>query len=152
MSGPIKSIMFIITIITAAGTAVTMIVGLFPAPIVGVTLNDSSSITPTKLANLLENGNISEFNNERKQFKQQIVFESIDLSNKDLYGMDLQSLVMLHSNLSNTNLENSLLTDVRFSGDLSDINLRNANLSNADVRDSDLGNANLTNADLSMQI
>jgi hypothetical protein len=76
--------MLIIAIIIAAATAVTTIVGLITAPIVGFTLNDSSSITPTKLANLLENGNISEFNNEREQIKQQIVFESIDLSNKDL--------------------------------------------------------------------
>jgi len=81
--------MLIITIIIAAVTAVTTTVGLIAAPIVGVTLNDSvSSITPAKLASLLENGNISEFNNERNQIKQEIVFESIDLSNKDLNGVN----------------------------------------------------------------
>jgi uncharacterized protein YjbI with pentapeptide repeats len=94
--------MLIITIIIAAVTAVTTTVGLIAAPIVGVTLNDSvSSITPAKLASLLENGNISEFNNERNQIKQEIVFESIDLSNKDLNGVNLESLILLHSNLSN---------------------------------------------------
>ena len=106
--------MLIITIIVAAVAAVTTIVSLIAAPIVGIMLNDSISITPTKLASLLENGNISEFNDERKQIKQQIVFESIDLSNKDLNGVDLQSLIMLHSNLSNTNLENSSLTMFKF--------------------------------------
>jgi uncharacterized protein YjbI with pentapeptide repeats len=93
-----------IKVIAAAVSGVTAIVGLIAAPIVGVTLNDSISVTPSRLASLLENSNISEFNNERKQLKQQIVFESIDLSNKDLSGVDLQSLIILHSNLSNTNL------------------------------------------------
>jgi uncharacterized protein YjbI with pentapeptide repeats len=113
-------------------TAIATTVGLNAAPIVGVILNDSIDVTPNRLAILLENGNISEFNNERKHIKQHIVFDGIDLSNKDLNGVDLRSLVMLHSNLSNTNLENSSLTDVQISGDLSNTNLRNANLSNID--------------------
>jgi len=51
--------MLIIAIIIAVVTAVTTTVGLIAAPILGVTLNDSSQTTPTRLANLLENGNIS---------------------------------------------------------------------------------------------
>jgi uncharacterized protein YjbI with pentapeptide repeats len=138
----------LIAILVAAVTAATVIVGVIAPPVIGTTLNDSVSVTPSRLASLLENGNISEFNNERKQIKQQIVFEGIDLSNKDLNGVNLESLVMLHSNLFNTNLENSSLKDVQISGNLSNINLRNAEILNADLRESDLSDVNLTNASL----
>jgi uncharacterized protein YjbI with pentapeptide repeats len=110
--------------------AVIMVIGLIAGPIVGAMLVDHVSITPNRLVKLLENGDVSEFNNERKQIKQQIAFERIDLSNKVLNGADLQSLIILHSHLSNTNLFNSLLANVQISGDLSNINLEYANLSN----------------------
>jgi uncharacterized protein YjbI with pentapeptide repeats len=125
------------------------IIGLIAGPIVGAMLVDYISITPNRLVKHLENGEVSQFNNERKQLKQHIVFEGIDLSNKDLNGVNLQSLIILHSNLTNTNLENSILDDVQISGDLSDINLRNTSLFNADLTDADLSNADLIYADVS---
>jgi uncharacterized protein YjbI with pentapeptide repeats len=46
----------------------------------------------------------------------------------NLDGVNLESLIILHSNLSNTDLENSALDNVQVSGDLSNINLRNTSL------------------------
>ncbi len=125
-----------------------------------VMLNDYISITPTRLAGLLEDdkvsvleralnitkdtkskAKVSEFNELRKEFKQPI-------TNKTLTGINLESVIILHSNLSNTNLENSQLTNVQISGDVSNINLRYANLSNADLTNAVLVNADLRNADL----
>lgn len=53
--------------------------------------------------------------------------ERIDLY-INLNGVNLESLMILHSNLSNTDLENLTLSNVKVSGDLSNINLRNASL------------------------
>jgi uncharacterized protein YjbI with pentapeptide repeats len=135
----------VINTITQHKTAIVFtIIGLIAGPIVGAMLVDYISITPSRLVKHLENGEVSQFNNERKQLKQHIVFEGIDLSNKDLNGVNLQSLIILHSNLTNTNLENSILDNVQICSDLSDINLRNASLFNADLTDSNLSNADLT--------
>jgi uncharacterized protein YjbI with pentapeptide repeats len=118
-------------------------------------LNDYINITPKRLAGLLENDKVSllerafnitneskaevrvsEFNDLRKGFKQPITLENIDLSNKTLRGVNLNSVIILHSNLSNANLENSIMYDAQISGDLSNINLRNTSLFNADLSDS----------------
>jgi uncharacterized protein YjbI with pentapeptide repeats len=80
---------------------------------------------------LLENGDTEEFNSLRKEFKHQTTKYSLN-ERVDLYinlnGVNLESLMILHSNLSNTDLENSALDNVQVSGDLSNINLRNASL------------------------
>jgi hypothetical protein len=54
--------------IVATIAAIITIVGLIANPIIGVTLNDSSSITPTELASLLENENILDTTNCDRQF------------------------------------------------------------------------------------
>ena len=90
----------IIKIITQYKTAIVFtIIGLIAGPIVGTMLVDYISITPHRLVKHLENGEVSQFNDERKQLKQHIVFEEIDLSNKDLNGVNLHSIIILHSNL-----------------------------------------------------
>ncbi|HEX6282371.1 MAG TPA: pentapeptide repeat-containing protein [Nitrososphaera sp.] len=122
-------------------TAITTIFGLILGPIIGYLIIESITITPSDLVRDLENGDISKFNEERKQLKQQIVFDGMDLSDKDLEGANLDSVIILHSNLSNTNLQNSDLENAQISGDLSRIDLRNANLLNADLRGANLFDA-----------
>ena len=123
-------------------------------------VTDYISITPRKLAELLEDdkvsvlegalnitktanlkAQVSEFNELRKQFKQPIIFENVDLSNKTLTKINLDSVIILHSNFSNADSERSTLDNVQISGDLSGINLRNASLYNADLTGSNLSNA-----------
>jgi uncharacterized protein YjbI with pentapeptide repeats len=123
-------------------TAISMIIGLIAGPIVGATLVDYIDVTPRRLAGLLENDEVSivervlnitestkskaqvlEFNKLRTQFKQPITLENLDLSNKTLTGVNLDSIIILNSNLSGTNLENSNLENVQISGDLSNMNL-----------------------------
>ena len=82
-----------------------MIIGLIARPIVGVLLNDYIAVMPARLTRLLEYGDVEGFNDLRAQFKQQISFERIDYSNKNLSGVNLDSLILIHSNLFNTNLE-----------------------------------------------
>jgi uncharacterized protein YjbI with pentapeptide repeats len=127
-------------------TAITTIIGFIAGPIIGYLLIESITITPTDLVRDLENGQVSKFNEDRKQIKQQIVFDGIDLSGKNLTKANLNSLVILHSNLSNTNLQNSSLENVQISGDLSEIDLTDAILANADLTDAYLPNADLTDA------
>ena len=76
-----------------------MIIGLILGPIVGVLLNDYIAVTPARLTRLLENGDVDGFNDLRAQFKQQISFERIELSNKNLSGVNLDSVILLNSNL-----------------------------------------------------
>jgi uncharacterized protein YjbI with pentapeptide repeats len=127
-------------------TAITTIFGLIAGPIIGYLLIESITINPSDLVKDLENGDVSKFNEERKQLKQQIVFDGIDLSGKDLREANLNSIIILHSNLSNTNLQYSELENAQISGDLSEIDLRNASLRNADLSDAFLFNANLSGA------
>ena len=89
---------------------------------------------------------VSEFNELRKQFKQPIIFENLDLTNKTLTKIKLDSVITLHSNFSNSDLERSTLDNVQISGDLSGINLRNASLYNADLTGPNLSNAVLKDA------
>jgi uncharacterized protein YjbI with pentapeptide repeats len=124
--------------------AITTIIGLIVGPIIGFLIIESITITPSDLVRDLETGDVSGFNRDRKQLKQQIVFDGIDPSCKDVTKANLNSVVILHSNLSNTNLQNSELQNAQISGDLSEIDLRNAILINAD-----LSGAGLIDADLS---
>jgi hypothetical protein len=86
---------------TAITAAITLIIGLIAGPIVNATLIDYISITPKRLAGLLEDNEVSvvervlniteiskskaqvlEFNELRSQFKQPVRLENLDLSNK----------------------------------------------------------------------
>lgn len=89
---------------------------------------------------------ISEFNELRKAYKQPITFQELDLSNKSLSGVNLNSVIILDSNISATDLSNSSLQNVRISGDFSNTNLRESILHNADLSDASLGRADLTDA------
>ncbi|HEX2408468.1 MAG TPA: hypothetical protein VHJ38_14795 [Nitrososphaeraceae archaeon] len=61
-----------------------------------------NSITSQKLAaEFLEKDdvNITNINPERDKLKEKVKLEAIDLSNKNLSGVDLRSLIMLNSNI-----------------------------------------------------
>lgn len=103
--------------------SVFTIIGLIAGPLVAGMLNDYISITPTRLVKLLESGNVAEFNNLRAQLNYPIILANLDLSNKDLSGVNLKSVAILRS-LSEANLENSVLEDAQISGDLSNMNFR----------------------------
>jgi uncharacterized protein YjbI with pentapeptide repeats len=137
-------------------------IGVILSPFVAAMLNEYITITPRMLSGLLEDekvsaidrilnrtegdkskANVLEFNDIRKQFKQSFRFEGLDLSNKVLTGVNLDSVVFLNSNLSGANLQKSKLDNVQISGDLSGRNLDNASLLNADLSGSDLSDANL---------
>ena len=162
----------IVNLVAQHKTAVVFtIIGVIASPIVGIVVTDYISITPKRLVELLEDdkvsvlegalnitkdskskAQVSEFNELRKQFKQPIIFEkpdiskNLDLSNKTLTKINLDSVIVLHSNFSNSDLERSTLDNVQISGDLSGINLRNASLYNADLTGSNLSNAVLKDA------
>ena len=156
----------IVNLVAQHKTAVVFtIIGVIASPIVGIVVTDYISITPKRLPELLEDdkvsvleralnitkdskskAQVSEFNELRKQFKQQIIFENLDLSNKTLTKIKLDSVIPLHSNFSNSDLERSTLDNVQISGDLSGINLRNASLYNADLTGPNLSNSVLKDA------
>jgi hypothetical protein len=98
---------FLINVVTPIGT---LLIGLFAAPYVNSWWNDYTIATPDALAKVLERGEVKKFNDIRKKFKEQIVFDQIDLSGKkDLREANLNSIILEHANLSNANLRNSQL-------------------------------------------
>jgi uncharacterized protein YjbI with pentapeptide repeats len=88
-----------------------MIIGFTAGPIIGYWITqwyvEEITTTSSDLARHLENGNASKFNEDRNQINEQIVLNELDLSGKDLEGANLNSIIILYSNLSNTNLQNS---------------------------------------------
>ncbi len=68
-------------------------------------LYDYIAVTSARLTRLLEYGDVEGFNDLGAQFKQQILFERIDHSNKNLSGVNFDSVILIHSNLFNTKLE-----------------------------------------------
>lgn len=128
----------------------SLLVGIIVSPAVEDWWDVNFRITPVRLSNLLQNADIKGFNDLRKQFHEKVEFDGIDLSNKNLSEAKLNSLIILHSNLSDTDLENSILDNVQISGDLSNINLSSASLFNADLMGSNLLGADLTHADLNL--
>ena len=136
-----------------------------------------NSITSQKLvAEFLEKDdiNLTKINAERddKLLKESVKFKSIDVSYKNLFGIDFKifnsTLADLHlenfqfsGNLSNTNMSNSYFTVAAnlnkkvnltkanlATANLYGINLTNADLNNADLTDADLTHADLTFTDL----
>jgi uncharacterized protein YjbI with pentapeptide repeats len=127
-------------------------IGIILSPFAAFMLNEYINITPRMLSGILEDdkvsvldrvlnitegaeskANVLEFNDIRKEFKQPIRIEGLDLSNKTLTGVNLDSVVFLNSNLSGANLQESELNSVQISGDLSSINLSNASHFRADL-------------------
>jgi hypothetical protein len=56
-------------------------VGIIASPVVEDWWDVNVRITPERLSILLQNNNIEEFNDLRKQFHEKIEFEGIDISN-----------------------------------------------------------------------
>ena len=85
-----------------------------------------NSITSQKLAaEFLEKDdvNITKINAERDKLKEKVKLEAIDLSNKNLSGVDLKSLIMLNSKIFNSILADLHLENFQFSGNLSNTNM-----------------------------
>lgn len=120
-------------------------IGIILSPFAAFLLDEYVKITPKMLSEILEDdkvsvldrvlnitegakskANVLEFNDIRKEFKQPIRLEGLDLSNKTLAGVNLDSVVFLNSNLSRANMQKSQLNGVQIYGDLSSINLSNA--------------------------
>ncbi|HSF51062.1 MAG TPA: pentapeptide repeat-containing protein [Nitrososphaeraceae archaeon] len=126
-------------------------------------INDIYSMTPTKLAGFLEKDDVNVTERD-KLLKEEVKFESIDLSYKNFSGVDLRSLIALNSKIFNLTLEGSHLENFQFSGNLSNTNMSNllyftgadlkkvnlteANLATANLYDTNLTDADLTSADL----
>ena len=127
-----------------------------------------NSITSQKLvAEFLEKDdiNLTKINAERddKLLKESVKFKSIDVSYKNLFGIDFKifnsTLADLHlenfqfsGNLSNTNMSNSYFTvaaNLNKKVNLTKANLTTANLYGTNLIDADLTGADLTYADLS---
>jgi hypothetical protein len=58
-----------------------LLVGIVASPVVEDWWDVNVRITPERLSILLQNNNIEEFNDLRKQFHEKIEFEGIDISN-----------------------------------------------------------------------
>jgi uncharacterized caspase-like protein len=127
---------------------------------------DSKTDFSSYILNLLQNGQIKEFNNLRIDYNnQQINLPNIDLSGKDLYAIDLHEAILTESifkeaKMKDVNLTGAILSradltgaDLRFAH-LADVKLDGAKLINAQLQGADLkgiidfSNANLTGADL----
>ena len=104
------------------------------------------NITPQKLAGYLEEGLVDKFNDARNLYKQEIVFDKIDLSYKNLTGINLNSIKIMNSNFFNTLMDHSTLSHVDISGNLSHLKMRHADINSTTIRDSDLSFANLSDS------
>jgi uncharacterized protein YjbI with pentapeptide repeats len=113
---------------------ISLLVGIIASPAFEDWWDANYGITPMRLSNLLQNADIKEFNDLRKQFHEKIEFEGIDLSNKNLTDANLKSVILRNVNLSKTNLENAILDDSEISGDLSNVILRDANIQSSILR------------------
>ena len=77
----------------------------------------------------------------------------VNLSNSNLSGTDLSGSNLRNTNLSRTNLGGSNLNNANLSGaDLSSSNLKDVTLANAKLSMANLANANLSNAYLGQKV
>jgi len=129
-----------------------LIVGVIASPVFQDWWDENIGITPVRLSNLLQDNNIHEFNNLRKQFHEKVEFDGIDLSSRDLRGANLDSIILRNVNLSKTNLESAVLDNNQISGDLSNITLRYASLLDAILTGVTLNDADLTGLNYRMLI
>ena len=72
------------------------------------------SVTPSKLITLLKDGKIAEFNKNRNEIVDRIEFVRLDLSGKELQGVDSRSVRITDSNFTNSNLSNSNMDEASF--------------------------------------
>ncbi|MDH3278838.1 MAG: pentapeptide repeat-containing protein [Nitrosopumilus sp.] len=100
-----------------------------------------------KLIELLESGQVSEFNNLKETMdlsRTQVSLEGADLQGMDLRKINLERVHIEHANLKDANLQGIVL-DYR---NIQYTDLQGANLSNADISDAYLYDVNLQGADL----
>lgn len=100
-----------------------------------------------KLIELLESGQVSEFNNLKETMdlsRTQVSLEGADLHGVDLRKINLESVHIEHANMKDANLQGIVL-DYR---NVQYADLRGANLSDADISDAYLYGVNLQGADL----
>jgi hypothetical protein len=104
-----------------AGIAVGfLVIGAFSSPLIQEWYDENFGKTPERLAGLLRGDKIREFNELRNQINLRIEFDGIDLSRKNLKGVDLASVILTNVDLSHADLENANLLNLQASGDLSD--------------------------------
>jgi hypothetical protein len=121
--------------------------------------------TKNELIKMLQNGEIKEFNQYRKDNPNEVInlycadlssadLRSANLSFANLRSADLSSADLRSANLSFANLSSADLSFANFRGtdlryaNLCGTDLRYANLCDADLRDADLRGADLRDADL----
>jgi tetratricopeptide (TPR) repeat protein len=100
----------------------------------------AESLDINRLLKLLQDEQVVEFNNIRKNNDIQLRFSKSDLCGKNLTGVDLHG-----ADLSGSNLSGAILNYANMQG----ANLEAANLTQADIRGSKLYRANLAHANLS---
>ncbi len=120
----------------------------------GWTKNESDTLAKSdsdndneKLVELLEGGQVSEFNNLKETLDLshvQVSLEGADIQGMDLREINLERVHIEYANLKDANLQGIVL-DYR---NIQYTNLQGANLSNADIRDAYLYGINLHGADL----
>jgi len=122
-----------------------------------------------ELTELLENGQVTEFNELRTEIVTFLLLERVDavgvnldginLENTALPGADLRNATLKNTNIRKADLSNANLQNADLEGadlyhaklwgvNLQGANLQNANLKEVSLRSADLSNANLQNADL----
>ncbi|HSF51076.1 MAG TPA: pentapeptide repeat-containing protein, partial [Nitrososphaeraceae archaeon] len=102
------------------------------------------------ILNLLENGQVEEFNNLRKNDNNQSIFlPKIDLSDKNLVGIDLHEAILQHSIFKKSKMKGANLTGaILTKADLTEADLRSADLTGAKLDGAKLVNVQLRGADL----
>jgi uncharacterized protein YjbI with pentapeptide repeats/uncharacterized caspase-like protein len=99
---------------------------------------------------LLQNGQVNDFNNLRKNDNNNPIYlPNIDLSDKNLSGIDLHGAILLQSIFKKTKMKDANLTGaILTKADLSEADLRSADLSGAKLDGAKLVNIQLRGADL----
>jgi uncharacterized protein YjbI with pentapeptide repeats len=98
---------------------------------------------------LLKNGQIDEFNTFRKKDDQPIFLPNIDLSGKNLQGIDFQDAILSRSKFKKANMRGANLTGTKLTrADMSEADLSSAILSGSILREAKLIGANLRGTEL----
>ena len=101
------------------------------------------------IVNLLQNGQVNDFNNLRKNEDPQIYLPNIDLSDKNLLGIDLHESFLPESIFKKTKMKGANLTGaILTKADLTEADLRSADLSGAKLDGAKLVSVKLQGANL----
>jgi hypothetical protein len=98
---------------------------------------------------LLKNGQVDEFNTFRKKDDQPIFLPNIDLSGKNLQGIEFQDAILSKSNFKKANMHGANLTGTKLTrADMSEADLSSAILSGSILREAKLIGADLRGTEL----